>query len=64
MKFVNNGSYLISLKESGSEFVNIDDEIKKMKNYFSWHQKKTTNQRFRLGSTAQPIMMAKQEYTE
>ncbi|PZL78222.1 hypothetical protein CI088_00170 [Enterococcus plantarum] len=34
------GSYLISLKESGSKFVNIDDEIKKLEELFQLASKK------------------------
>lgn len=34
------GSYLISLKESGSEFVNIDDEIEKVEELFQLASKK------------------------
>ena len=34
------GSYLISLKESGSSFVNIDDEIQKLEELFQLASKK------------------------
>lgn len=34
------GSYLYSLKESGSKFVNIDDEIKKFDELFELSSKK------------------------
>ncbi|MHC5227558.1 hypothetical protein ACYSNW_04675 [Enterococcus sp. LJL99] len=36
------GSYLYSLKESGSKFVNIDDEIKKFDELFELSSKKRT----------------------
>ncbi|MFK4568406.1 hypothetical protein [Enterococcus sp. UD-01] len=36
------GSYLISLKESGSSFINIDDEIKKLEELFQLASKKDT----------------------
>lgn len=43
------GSYLISLKESGSEFVNIDDEIKKNEELFQMASKKDHQPAFAVG---------------